>query len=243
VVVVLVAALAGLTLATPASAGTYRVPRATVLVSVADDGSVHFAEAISVSFSGSFTFGYRDIPLRRGERITDVSVAEGPTAYRPGAPTALVPGGPAGTYGVAATRSRVRIVWRYRAVSETRTFTVRYAMTGVAKAYDDVVDVDIDVWGDQWDVALGRIDAVLTGPADVRRAWGHSGHVASRVASAGARATLRARGVPARQVVELRALFPRSAFTSTTSMKVIPGSGLGKIVAEEKKRVTPELTA
>ena len=36
-----------------------------------------------------------------------------------------------------------------------RTFEIRYALRGVAVAYDDVVDVNLKVWGDEWDVGLG----------------------------------------------------------------------------------------
>ena len=44
---------------------------------------------------------------------------------------------------------------------------------------------------------------------------------------------LRALDVNAGQFVELRALYPRDAFTSTTGMKVRDGNGLDAIVADE----------
>ena len=49
----------------------------------------------------------------------------------------------------------MRIVWHYRASDERRTFTISYRFRGLAVAYDDVVDVNLRVWGDHWPVGLG----------------------------------------------------------------------------------------
>src|SRR6185312_4623183 len=46
--------------------------------------------------------------------------------------------------------------------------------------------------------------------------------------------TLRAVAVPAHQFVELRSLVPRSAFSTTTGMRVERASGFAKIVEEER---------
>ena len=129
---------------------------------------------------------------------------------------------------------QVRIVWRFNASNEARTFTVRYRMTGLAVAYDDVVDVNLQVWGDQWEQRLGRLTAAMAGPGDVKRAWGHPVWVRGDVRLAGRRAFLRALDVPPHQYVELRALYPRAAFSSTSGMRVVLGSGLEKIAGQER---------
>ena len=234
-VAALVAVLAALLATAPPAhaAGTYVLQAADVVATVQKDGSVAIREDITVSFSGSFTFGYRDVPLRDGERIDAIGVSEGGRAYGPGAPTALEPGGPAGTFGIEERGSRVRIVWRFQAGSETRTFTVRYRLSGLAVAYDDVVDVNLKVWGDEWQQSLGRLTARMTGPGKVVKAWGHPVWVRGDVTLDGRSALLRAIDVPARQYVELRALYPRRAFTTTSAMKVESGNGLDRIVQEE----------
>jgi hypothetical protein len=48
-----------------------------------------------------------------------------------------------------------------------RTFEIRYRMRGVAVAYDDVVDVNLQVWGSQWDQSLAQLTATTTGPGNV----------------------------------------------------------------------------
>ena len=59
-----------------------------------------------------------------------------------------------GTFGTTETDKGVRIVWHYRAQSELRSFRIHYRLRGVAVAYDDVVDVNVRVWGDEWEVGL-----------------------------------------------------------------------------------------
>src|SRR5262249_1669635 len=71
-------ALAGLALLVPAAAhaSSFNLPRTNVGARVAPDGSVLVEERITVLFFGSFTFGFRDIPLRRGERLAPASGSE-----------------------------------------------------------------------------------------------------------------------------------------------------------------------
>src|SRR5262249_55311566 len=141
------AAAAALLLPAAAAAKSYSLPAANVAVRVAPDGSLLVREDITFAFSGSFEGAYRDIPLRSGESIDRVSVAEGSTLYRPGGNTKLGSTDRPGTYGVERSSDRVRIVWHYQASDEQRTFTIRYRFRGLAIAYDDVVDVDLQVWG------------------------------------------------------------------------------------------------
>ena len=117
----------------------------------------------------------------------------------------------------------MRIVWHFQAQSEPRSFRIHYRLRGVAVAYDDVVDVNVQVWGDEWETGLGQLTAAIIAPADIMRAWGHPVGVRGDVTLDGRRATLRAIDIPAGQFVELRALVPRRVFTSTDGMKVVTG--------------------
>ena len=231
----LLAALSvALALAGTAGAKSFTLPQADVGIVVAKNGALRVRERIQYAFSGPFTGGYREIPLREGETIAGVSVRENGRVYRPGGCTELGCSSPAGTFGVADVGSRTRIVWHYAATDEVRTFDIRYTLRGLAVAYDDVVDVNVKVWGDEWEERLGRLTATLQAPGKVVRAWGHPVWVRGDVQISGTQALLRALDVPAGQFVELRTLIPRSAFTSTDAMRVVSGNGLGRIVAEEQ---------
>jgi uncharacterized membrane protein len=200
---------------------------------VQPDGSLGISERIQVAFYDEFHYGYRDIPLREGESLDDVTVAEGGNAYQRGSRTDLYPG-PPGTYGVTQRGDGVRIVWYFGTSGGTRAFTISYTLNGVAVAYDDVVDVNLKVWGDQWGEPLARLVAVERSPGKIERAWGKPVWVRGDVELEGRTATLRAVDVPSHQYVELRSLIPRSAFSSTGGMKVAGGRGLDTILDEER---------
>ena len=227
----------GVALALPgtASADSFSLHSADVAVDVQEDGSLGVSERIEVAFSGNFTFGYRDIPLRDGETLINPSVAENGVAFQQGNETALeTRAGPRGTFGVEQRGDSARIVWYFDARDQTRAFTVSYTLHGVAVAYDDVVDVNLKVWGDQWDEPLDRLVGIETAPGKILRGWGKPVWVRGDVELVGTRATLRAVSVPAHQFVELRTLIARSAFSSTAGMRVERGKAFDRIVQEEQ---------
>jgi len=229
----LAASIAALAFAGGVQAKSFDFPQAHVQVVVQSDGSLLVTEKLTYAFSGSFSGANRDIPLRSGESIDQVSVLENGRAFATGGCVEIGCSSPAGTYGVTRSGDKERIVWHFSAADEVRTFEIRYRMRGVAVAYDDVVDVNLQVWGSQWDASLAQLTATTTGPGDVVRAWGHPVWVRGDVTIDGNSANLRAVNVSPHQFVELRTLYPRSAFTSTAGMRVAKGAGLDKIVAEE----------
>ena len=195
-------------------------------------------EDISFFFYGSFSGAYRDIPLRQGESIDHVSVSENGQPYSPGGNTKLGSIDTAGKFGVERDSNKVRIVWHYSASDEQRTFTISYRFRGLAVAYSDVVDVDLQVWGGEWKTSLSRLSATmqLPGPTQLGpryRVYGHPRWVNGVTARFPTQATLQAVDVPAHQFVELRVVFPRSLLTSTAGAKVVAGPGLAKIQAQE----------
>ncbi len=159
--------------------------------------------------------------------------AEQGVDYRPGAPTELGSQGEAGTFGVERRAGFVRVVWHYEAFIEARTFTISYRMVGLAVAYDDVVDVNLKVWGDQWDQPLGHLSATLELPGEQVSGdvlvWGHPRSVSgsTSLGDDGISPSLTAEGIPSGQWVELRVVFPRSDLESTGGATVIAGERFG----------------
>ncbi|MBN2112611.1 MAG: DUF2207 domain-containing protein, partial [Acidimicrobiia bacterium] len=207
---------------------------------VESDGSLQVTEQITYSFDGSFSGGYREIPLRPGESIEDVGVSEGGAAYAPGAPTALGSSGDPGTFGVADLGGRVRVVWHYRATDETLTFTLTYRLLGLTVAYDDVVDVNLKVWGDEWTVGLRHLTARVILPAadlvpGTVLVYGHPATVdgETTLGADGLSPALEAWGVPDGQWVEMRVVFPRRVLATTVGASVAPGAALDVIRQEE----------
>ncbi len=213
---------------------------ADVEIVVNDDGSLSIIESLTYDFDGDFSGAYRDIPLRPGEAITGVTVSDESITYEPGGCTELGCSSSPGTYGVEEQSDLVRIVWHHSSSNEQRTFEISYVMTGVAVAYDDVVDVNVQVWGDQWAVGLEHLEAsaiVRAGaePGDFL-VFGHPYGVDGETSLGPEEVTpsLVANNVPAYQWVELRTVFPRALLASTDGATVVPGNGLEAILAEEE---------
>jgi len=225
--------------AAPAQGKSFELPRAAVVADVQPDGSVVVTENITYLFSGSFEGGYREIPLKDGMSVDEVSVSENGKRYAPGASAELGSSGAPGTYGTANLGDSYRIVWHYRASDEERTFTIRYRLEGLVVAYDDVVDVYWQAWGDEWEEPLGYLEAnmVLPGGAgkgDVK-VFGHPASVSGKTSLGpdGVSPRLVASDVPATQFVEMRVVFPRELLSSTGGARVESGDGLQKIMNQE----------
>ncbi|HJV30363.1 MAG TPA: DUF2207 domain-containing protein, partial [Gaiellaceae bacterium] len=179
-------------------------------VLVESTGALEVGEHITFAYDGSFSGAYRDIPLRDGESIRDVQVLENRRAFTPGGCTELGCSSPAGTFGVTRTGDGARVVWHYAALNEQRTFELSYRLKGVTVAYDDVVDVNVKLWGDHWEQRLGKLTATITTRGPVARAWGHPVSVPGDVTLEGESVHVRALDVPPETFVEARVLFPRA---------------------------------
>src|SRR5215203_343674 len=218
---------------------SFSLPRAYVVASVQPDGSVLVTEEITYLFTGSFEGGYREILLKDGMSVTDVSVSEYGKAYSPGASAELGSSGAPGTYGTANLGNAYRIVWHYRASDEKRTFTVSYRLGGLAVAHDDVVDVYWQAWGDEWQEPLDSLDATMNLPGNPQtgdvKVFGHPASVSGETGLGPDRVspTLVASDVPPEQFVEMRVVFPRELLTSTGGARVVQGNGLQKIMDQE----------
>ncbi len=225
----------------PALADEFSLPRADIEITVNPDGSLDVIEHITYLFDGSFSGGYREIPLRAGESIDSVSVSEGGLEYDTGACTDLGCNSPPSTFGVADLGGRVRVVWHYATDGGERTFDLAYRLTGLAKASDDVVDVFLQVWGEEWESSLDELTASMQLPAGTGEIfiWGHPSSVngVTSLGADGVRPTLTANNIPSGQFVEMRVVFPRSRLTSTAGATVVPGDRLDDIRTEEEAEI------
>ena len=183
---------------------SFTLPKADVVADVQPDGSVIVTEQITYHFTGSFQGGYREIPLKNGMSVTNVSVSENGRHYEPGASAQLGSSGAPGTYGSANLGEAYRIVWHYRATDEERTFTLRYRLKGLAVAYDDVVDVYWQAWGEEWEEPLDSLQATMNLPTDAAKGgdvkvFGHPASVSGKTSLGpeGVSPTLVASDVPA----------------------------------------------
>ncbi len=76
-------------LAAPAIAKTANVTDADVSLRLAPDGSLLVTERLTFNYDGRFEGSYRDIILRHGEQIEDVTLSQDGRVFQPGGNTAL----------------------------------------------------------------------------------------------------------------------------------------------------------
>ncbi len=102
-------------------------------ITVHSDGSFDVVETHEIGFSGGeFTFGFRNIPLRWMEQITDIQVREGDTIY-----TENTTEGP-NTFYTQTKRGELFVNWFFPpTVDASRTFTVSYTVEGGLLIYED----------------------------------------------------------------------------------------------------------
>ena len=198
-------------------------------------------ERITFSFDGSFSGGLpRDPTCAAASRSARSASARAESNYRPGAIGRARFERAPGTFGTKDLGDRLRVVWHYQATDEQRTFTVTYRFTGLATAWDDVVDINLQVWG----IGVGGAGGPAHRPP--HRARRHPNRCSSgatrlrwrarpRSVPTGGLLRWRRRGVPAGQWVELRVAFSRDALESVRGARVREGEGLPEIRAEEER--------
>jgi len=225
--------------ALPALAKSYHMASADVTIVVEPDGSLLITERLTFDFDGSFSGAYRDVLLKGDETFELVSVGDETVTYQPGACAWLGCTSPPGTYGLDHQPGLARIVWHHASNDENRTFELVYRMRGVITVYEDIADLNFQVWGNQWEVRVDVVDATVVLPdgavsGDVRvyaHPYGVDGE--TTLGDDGVSPGLQARNVPSHTFVEIRALFPPELLASTQGVTVIAASGEETILAEE----------
>ena len=121
---------------------------------------------------------------------------------------------------------------------------MRYRLSGVAVAYDDVVDVNLQVWGDEWQTGLDRLTAALALPAAASgpayRVYGAPAYVRGVVGREPTRATLEAVFDPVAPVRRAAGAVPSlAAHLDRPRDASSDGVALPRIVAEQQARGRP----
>jgi hypothetical protein len=106
----LAASIAALAFAGAVQAKSFDFPLANVQVVVQPDGSLLVTEKLTYAFSGPFSGANRDIPLRSGESIDQVSVLENGRAFATGGCVEIGCSSAPGTFGVTRSGDKERIV-------------------------------------------------------------------------------------------------------------------------------------
>ncbi|MFO0702906.1 MAG: DUF2207 domain-containing protein [Candidatus Andersenbacteria bacterium] len=157
-----VAALAAAVRPTPALAKSYDIDRWSARYEVQKNGDVRVHETQTLRFSGSFSFYDRVVPINRFDALKDVEVVDDTS----GAPLEF-----GKDFEVSPTESggfeAADILLHFRALDETRTWTISYTAVGAIGFFEDHDEFYWNVIPSDRDVPINHVDATLVLPDDV----------------------------------------------------------------------------
>ncbi len=187
---------------------SYTIDDAIINLTVEKSGLLHVDEAYLYSFDGEFNGVYRDIPLKSGERVRNVKVtAEG--AY------------PVLQETDDSGEKRLKI-YLYADKAHTRKIKdcdvkihISYDMENVVTLFNDVGGLQYKLWGDEWDVGVGHVKAVVSMPGDKNNTYYLNPSEYNKTSSMkGDTLTAETTSIPKGEFYELLLLMPLSDFDS-----------------------------
>jgi len=197
-----------------------------IVVNILDDGIIEIQETLKINFDGIFTEGFREIKLSNSqlELVTwdDVIVTE--DGKETDVSLETVDGGKI-------------IHWDVDSIGK-RTYVLKYKLKNILIVYDDVVDFNYKVWGDEWATSIGRMMVSVSMPekSDEFLRWGHP-NLGGSIRDEGKIFVYDINFVPKNQWVETRVVFPREMISSTDNVIVKNENGLEKIINEEENYI------
>jgi uncharacterized membrane protein len=176
-----------------AAAKSYTLDKALIDMTVNDDGSISVQESITFTFSGQFSFAYRDMEYG-SERITDANAYEKTDAGMT----------PLKSEFTSLSSNVKRVKWYYSASDETKTLLITYKISDALTVYTDVAEFNWKIWGDGWEYGLKDLEGTFTLPKQAESntdvyTWGHPSLDGKIAIKDNKTAIFQAFNIPARQ--------------------------------------------
>ena len=138
---------------------SYTIDNAFIDLTVENNGLLHVDERFDYSFDGKFNGVYRDIPLKSGESIENIQV------FADGAYPVLKESDDNGYKHLK--------IYLYSDEAHTKgirdcdvSVYISYDMKNVVTLFNDVGGLQYKLWGDEWDVGVGKLFATVTLPGE-----------------------------------------------------------------------------
>ena len=136
---------------------SYTIDQAIVELTVGSNGLLHVDERYDYSFEGKFNGVYRDIPLKSGESISNIKIAAD------GAYPVLEESDDGGYKHLK--------IYLYSDAAHTKgikdcdvSVYISYDMQNVVTLFNDVGGLQYKLWGEEWDVGVGSLTAIINLP-------------------------------------------------------------------------------
>lgn len=203
---------------------SYTISKAHIDLCILDDGLLQVDESYVYNFDGEFNGVYRDIPLKDGESIENVKV------WADGAYPVLKQTSDDG-------KERLKI-YLYADEGHTKkisdckvTVYIQYDMVGVVNVFNDVGALQFKLWGEEWDVGVGKLTAYIELPNGTGNEYylnpeefTSSSNIDGNVISA------QSNSIPQGKYYELLVIMPVDDFSSSHYAKHVDEDGRERIM-------------
>ena len=203
---------------------SYSITDAFVNLTVNSTGLLHVDEQYDYSFDGKFNGVYRDIPLKSGESIENIKV------HADGAYAVLQESNDNGYKHLK--------IYLYSDATHTKGIHdcnvkvyLSYDLKNVVTLFNDVGGLQYKLWGDEWDVGVGKIHAKVNLPGKTGNEYflnPQEFNVTSELK--GDTITAETTSIPKGDFYELLVLMPISDFDDATNAKHVNQNGRDMIM-------------
>ena len=219
--------LVGITIYSISSAQTinrsYSIPSANIDLNVEDNGNLYVNETIHYHFNGTYNGVYRNIPLKNNQNLTNVHVNVSGAYYK---------------YEVNDVKNQKHItVFLYSDSAMTQPISNKdidvnyeYTFLHVVKFYNDIAELQYKIWGEEWGVPVGRVNAVVHVKSNEGvNYWLNPSYLTENASWQGSTFTVVSTPIPKNSWFEVRMVIPKDQFTSYSNGQVVSGNGLNDI--------------
>ncbi|WP_303372218.1 DUF2207 domain-containing protein [Methanobrevibacter sp.] len=203
---------------------SYSIPNAFVDLTVRNNGLLHVEEQYDYSFEGKFNGVYRDIPLKSGESIDNIKVSA------------------EGAYPVLKESDdngyKHLKIYLYSDAAHTKSIRdcdvsiyISYDMKNVVTLFNDVSGLQYKLWGDEWDVGIGSLQATVHLPGDKNNTYYLNPEEYTTSSNLkGDTITAQTTSIPKGELYELLVLMPLDDFNDATYAKHVNENGREQII-------------
>ena len=203
---------------------SYSIDQAFIDLTVENNGLLHVDEQYDYAFEGKFNGVYRDIPLKSGESIENIKVSAN------------------GAYPVLQEsydgNTKHLKIYLYSDAAHTKgirdckvSVFISYDLKNVVTLFNDVGGLQYKLWGDEWDVGVGKMYATVNLPGNENNEYFLNPQEYNHTSKLqGNKITAETTSIPKGELYELLVLMPIDDFNNATYAKHVNQNGRDMIM-------------
>jgi uncharacterized membrane protein len=193
-----------------AFADNYSLSKVSIIYEFNPDASINVTERLSFDFFGIFSSAFRSIKTIDGMSVDDFNV------FLDAGEGRLEPI----QYEYKETSGGINYYWVYSAQNETKTFVLKYKLTGAVNSYYDSYEFYRMLWDPNWDTVAESFSAQIIFPAPLSKGtkiWIHSDSNSDYVLE-GNSVWVNAKNVPANTFIKIRILLGKEILSGERAL-------------------------